>query len=271
MSEEHISVCQWQERFRAGAYESKDLKVQCAAGWYDWFCRDEALAGRLKKISRVVMGITDPYILDNYYVRFMNKCPVVGGLYDDVCFEPLSGNRDGKYFVVSLDSPYENRRWTLFTERYDFGAPEYGCENVRDMVKYIDGMAHELEQGVIPAFTVERWAVLKYIQRHDKTVNHPVHRNREHRFSYTTFPGKQTKNICIHIIGMEKGQSIFSAALVGRVTSKGPLGTPSYDQPLSRPFARSARSRFGTSTNTGSLPWGPPSPTGLSAWPPLTA
>ena len=105
MSEEHISVRQWQERFRAGAYENKDLKVQCAAGWYDWFCRDEALARRLKKISKVVMGITDPYILDNYYVWFMDNCPVVGGLYDEARFEPLSGNRDGKYFVVSLDTP----------------------------------------------------------------------------------------------------------------------------------------------------------------------
>lgn len=114
MSEEHISVRQWQERFQAGAYENKDLKVQCAAGWYDWFCRDEALARRLKKISKVVMGITDPYILDNYYVWFMDNCPVVGGLYDEARFEPLSGNRDGKYFVVSLDSPYESRRWTLF-------------------------------------------------------------------------------------------------------------------------------------------------------------
>ncbi|WP_243898616.1 hypothetical protein [Intestinimonas butyriciproducens] len=197
MSEERISVRQWQERFRAGAYESKDLKVQCAAGWYDWFCQDQALAGRLKKISRVVMGVTDPYILDNYYVWFKNNCPAVGGLYDDVRFEPLSGDRDGKYFVVSLDSPYESLRWTLFTERYDFGAPEYGCESVRDMVKYINSMAHELEQGIIPAFTVERWAVLKYMQRHDKTVNRPVHRNGEHRFSYTTFPGKQTKNIIV--------------------------------------------------------------------------
>ena len=197
MSEERISVRQWQERFRAGAYESKDLKVQCAAGWYDWFCQDQALAGRLKKISRVVMGITDPYILDNYYVWFKNNCPVVGGLYDDVRFEPLSGDRDGKYFVVSLDSLHESLRWTLFTEQYDFGAPEYGCENVRDMVKYINSIAHELEEGVIPAFTVERWAVLKYMQRHDKTVNRPVHRNGEHRFSYTTFPGKQTKNIMV--------------------------------------------------------------------------
>ena len=56
-------------------------------------------------------------------------------------------------------------------------------------------MAHELEQGIIPAFVVERQAVIQYMKRHDKAVNHSIHRNGEHRFSYTTFPGKQAKNI----------------------------------------------------------------------------
>lgn len=179
-----MSVRQWQKRFRAGDFSSRDRAVQCEAGWYDWFCRDEALAGRLKKLSGVVLGITDPFILDNYYVWFKNNCPVYGPLYDDVRFEPLSGERDGKYFVISLDSPHEQMKWALFTERYGYDAPEFECGNVRDMVKYVNAIAPELAQGIQPPFVKEKEAVGAYVRQHEGKDAYCVRREGAHRFTY---------------------------------------------------------------------------------------
>lgn len=75
---EMLSVRQWQDLFRSGAFQDRSRETQIRAGWYDWFCADSALAGRLQRIGRVVMGITEPAILDNYYVWFKNNCPLDG-------------------------------------------------------------------------------------------------------------------------------------------------------------------------------------------------
>ena len=151
---ENISVRQWQSLYRMGAFKDKDRAIQIEAGWYDWFCRDEGLAGRLKQIAPVVMGITDPFILDNFYVWFKNNCPLDGPLYDDVRFEPLSGERGGKYFLVIKDSPHEKSKWTMYTERYGFQEPEFQCGNVRQMVERLNRLGPELEGKAMPAAPV---------------------------------------------------------------------------------------------------------------------
>lgn len=192
-----MTVRRWQERFRAGDFNSRDLSVQCEAGWYDWFCRDEALAGRLKKLSSVVMGIQAPFILDNYYVWFKNNCPVAGPLYDDARFEPLSGERNGKYFIVSLDSPHEQAKWVLYTERYGYDAPEFGSGNVRDVVRYINSMAAELEHNAQPDFLLEKQAVSDYIFRHEWKRNIPIYREGEHKFSYISRKDRKPRKVTV--------------------------------------------------------------------------
>ena len=44
---EMLSVRQWQDLFRSGAFQDRSRETQIRAGWYDWFCADSALAGRV--------------------------------------------------------------------------------------------------------------------------------------------------------------------------------------------------------------------------------
>ena len=192
---DEISVREWQEKFRAGAFNAQDRYTQCQAGWYDWFCQDHALAGRLKKIGRVVMGITDPFILDNYYVWFKNNCPLSGPLYDDVRFEPLSGDRDGKYFVISLDSPHERTKWALVTERYGFDAPEFDCRDIREMIKYVNSIGPELQQGIVPPFVAEKDAVTAYALRRGEPEGIHIYRDGDHHYSYTSRQDRRKRTV----------------------------------------------------------------------------
>lgn len=192
-----ISVRQWQEQFRAGAFDSKDVTTQCKAGWYDWFCSTEALAGRLKKIAKVVMGVTTPFILDNYYVWFKNNCPLDGPLYDDVRFEPLSEKRNGQYFVVTLDSPHERAKWTLVTERFGYESPEYECKNVRNMVQYINSMGLELAKNIKPSFIAEKQAVAAYAKLCGEPVGIPVRREGFRRYSYLSKQDRRKRTILV--------------------------------------------------------------------------
>ena len=184
---DELSVRQWQEQFRAGAFNLQDRYTQCRAGWYDWFCQDHALAGRLKKIGRVVMGITDPYILDNYYILCANYPSRLGKLYDYMGFIPLLDEDWHKGFGVTLNDPRHRKKWSLLTRRYDLEghAPEFDCQDVRKMIRYVNRIGSELEQSIVPPFVGERRAVEVYAhKRRGEPWEIPVYRNGEHCYAY---------------------------------------------------------------------------------------
>ena len=151
-NENHISIREWQSQYRAGAYSGKDRITQIAAGWYDWTCRDEALAGRLKRFSALLSGITEPYILDNFCLRLRNIYPPVGPRYDVVEFTALAGGT--VIFRVLRNCPLERKRWTLYSERVGDKTPEFSCESTVRMAAYINRLGRELANHPTP---VENW------------------------------------------------------------------------------------------------------------------
>ena len=86
-----ISIRQWIENYNSGKYDSQDVKVQCEAGWYDWFCRNESLHGKTKRLAPKVKQLakSSKVDVDNWYVWFKNNCPVFGSLYDDIRFADI--------------------------------------------------------------------------------------------------------------------------------------------------------------------------------------
>ena len=52
-----ISVREWQNKYRAGEFNNPSFETMCAAGWYDWFCKDKSLVNKAKALMYRVSKI----------------------------------------------------------------------------------------------------------------------------------------------------------------------------------------------------------------------
>ena len=147
-----ITVREWIEKFKRGDFDSKDRNIQIEAGWYDWFCSDEALTGRLKKMGNIIKDIKNDYVLDNYSLSFKNHCPLSGPLYDSFNFGPISNesgeSKEREYFGVACDSKYEAIKYAVITARNGY-TTEFKATNKKDLIQIIDRLGRDFIESEI--------------------------------------------------------------------------------------------------------------------------
>lgn len=196
MNPDEITVRQWQELYRAGAFSRDDQDAQELAGWSDF--RNPLNDRRVISLTKLVLSITHPFVLDNYHVFFSEGRPNVGRSYGSVCFFPLAKGRFQCLFSVDLDYPYARKKWALSTMRYGEGESEFECGHVQQMIRYIHVMANELEHNVKPAFWPEKEAAQQFAYEHLPGCGYAVLR-REGEHSYSTYERATDRRITLHV------------------------------------------------------------------------
>lgn len=133
-----ISLREWQNNYLEGKYDSKDVRVQIEAGWYDWFCSDESLKNRLDKMARTLKNLKDSekINLDTMYVWFKNNCPCTSPLYDD--FRIADMTTDNVLYTVMVDSEQEGCKYAVYGRENDFEEPIFKCGDARELVKWFN-------------------------------------------------------------------------------------------------------------------------------------
>lgn len=114
MTQDRLPVRQWQELYRAGAFKKDNEQTRELAGWGE--VDDPLNNWRVKKLSRLVLAVTHPFILDNYRVFFSVGQPNVGRKYGFVCFFPLAKEHFQCLFYIDMDHPYAREKWALSTD-----------------------------------------------------------------------------------------------------------------------------------------------------------
>jgi len=100
--------------------ENPEANADSESNFYDWFCSDKALKGRMLALVPKLRFLVKEGIIDGdtHYVWFKNNCPVSGSLYDDIRISRLDNDEEFRGgFCPASGHNVENKCnvWTLGT------------------------------------------------------------------------------------------------------------------------------------------------------------
>lgn len=143
-----ITVREWIRNFTSGKYDDSSKDTQWKAGWADYFCSENELSIRLRKLGYIISGITNDILLDYYTLKLFNRCVLVGEetkLYDSIMFEPINKNifPDDYAFYVSMERPHEECLFDVSVSwrQYD---NEFSCNEINMLYMNLDMMINNL-------------------------------------------------------------------------------------------------------------------------------
>lgn len=130
------TVRKWIQKFNNGDFEDDLLETQIEAGWYDWFCGQEELLPKLKKMAAIIIEIKNNFILDNYVIQLYNKCPIDYPFYDEISFKPLN-QKVNCFLSIKIDSPYTKNKY-LFESGSIQEKKEWNFETKEDLLDFLN-------------------------------------------------------------------------------------------------------------------------------------
>lgn len=120
-----MTLAEWCLKYDNGDFDSADFHDQVAAGWYDWFCSEKALARRLRMLAPKIKKIARSHKVNTtkVYVFLKNNCPLNGTLYDSFILCDIETNEVAWEITPALGHYMRRGRSEAWGKENNFVSP----------------------------------------------------------------------------------------------------------------------------------------------------
>lgn len=123
--------------YKYGEYVKHCYEVACDAGWYDWFCKDHALIGRIKRYAPLIKALAkvNPGILEGYTVGFKQTLPLAYKGFNDCVHIYALGDDDDRGWGIYVSNPRREHRYEVF--RYGtWHGTDFVCDSLKELKQW---------------------------------------------------------------------------------------------------------------------------------------